>query len=279
MTRKTLYLCVAAAVAVAPVVTALGQSNFQTSTCNNQDDSRSFSYSTDHRYSHCEVRTIKLAAGQALEVTAVNGGISVIGEGRGDIQLEARIQTWGDSQADADKRAQDTTIQTANNHVRADTPRNWHGQNSEAVSFRVLVPHRYSVKLDGVNGGISVADLEGTMNLHTENGGISLKNCAGDVHARTTNGGISITADGESWRGGGVDAETTNGSASITLPPDYSAHLEAGVVNGSIRFDFPLTMNHFNSKEISTDIGKGGSTLRLHTVNGSVSIHRGKEPS
>jgi len=278
MTRRTLYFCAAALVASA-VWTAQGQSNFQISTCDKHDDSNSFSYNSDHRYSHCEVRTAKLTAGQPLEVAAVNGGIAVIGEDRGDIQVEARIQTWGDSQAEADKRAQDTTIQTANNRVRADTPHNWHGQNSEAVNFHVLVPRHYSVKLDGVNGGISVTDLEGTMNLHTENGGISLKNCAGDVRGRTTNGSIAITAGGESWRGGGVDAETTNGSASITLPSDYSAHLEAGVVNGSIHFDFPLTMNHFNSKEISTDIGKGGPTLRLHTVNGSVSIRRGKEPS
>lgn len=274
MSRKALQIIAAVMFAAGLCLAARAQSNFQTAACEDHESNTHHS-SGGHRFTHCETRTTKLGAdGKQLEVNAVNGGITVVGEDRSDIQLEARIESWADSQADADKRAQETTIQTANNRIHADTPHDSHGQNNEAVSFRLLVPRHYSVKLDDVNGGISVASLDGAMKLSTENGGISLRDVAGDVQSRTVNGSINIEVDGENWRGTGVVAETTNGSASITLPANYSAHLEAGVVNGKIHFEFPLTMNHFDSREISTDIGKGGAPIRLHTVNGSVNIRR-----
>lgn len=275
MSRKALQIIAAAVFAAGLCLAARAQSSFQTAACVDRDGGNTHQYTSDHRFTHCELRTTKLGAdGKQLEVNAVNGGIAVVGEDRSDIQLEARVESWANSQADADKRAQETTIQTADNRVHADTPRDWRGQNNEAVSFRLLVPRRYSVKLDNVNGGISVASLDGAIKLSTENGGISLRDVAGDVQSRTVNGSINIEVDGDNWRGTGVVAETTNGSASITLPENYSAHLEAGVVNGKIRFEFPLTMNHFDSREISTDIGKGGARIRLHTVNGSVNIRR-----
>jgi hypothetical protein len=272
MKRKTLHLVSAATLAVGLCFTAQAQSVFQTTACEDGSNAHSKNH---HRANHCEVRTTKLVADkQQLEVAADNGGIAVIGEDRSDIQLEVRVETWGSSQADVDKRAQDTVIQTADDRIHADTPHNWRGENNEAVSFRLHIPSRYSVKLDDVNGGISVAHLDGSMKLNTENGGIALRDVAGDVHIHTVNGSINIAVAGDTWQGTGVVAETTNGSASITLPENYSAHVEAGVENGNLRFEFPLMMNHFDGRQISTDIGKGGASIRLYAVNGSVNIRR-----
>ena len=274
MTRKAARLSAALALAIGLGLTAQGQSSFQTGPCDDHHGNNSWSFDNGSKYTHCEERTISLPAGQGVEVEAVNGGIAVVGEERSDIQLEARVFTTGSSQAEADKRAQDIKIQTEGNHIKADVPTSWMGHHSEAVSFSLRVPHHYSVKAKGENGAISVASLQGSMNLRTENGGIVVKDCAGDINSRTENGSINITVTGDSFEGAGIVAETTNGSANLTLPEDYSAHLEAGVVNGRLRIDFPVTLNHFNNKEISTDIGKGGPPIRLHTVNGSVTIRR-----
>jgi DUF4097 and DUF4098 domain-containing protein YvlB len=274
MSRKALQILSAAMFIAGLCLAARAQSTFQTAPCDDRDGWNTQNINGS-RFHHCELRTTKLTAnGQQLEVDAENGGIAVVGEDRSDIQLEARVESWANSQADADKRAQETTIHTDGNRVYADTPRDSHGQNNEAVSFRLHVPRHYSVKLDDVNGGISVANLDGSMKLTSENGGISLRDVAGDVQSRSVNGSINIAVGGDRWQGTGVVAETTNGSASITLPENYSAHLEAGVINGTLRFEFPLAMSHFDSKQISADIGKGGAPIRLHTVNGSVSIRR-----
>jgi hypothetical protein len=57
------------------------------------------------------------------------------------------------------------------------------------------------------------------------------------------------------------------------MPRDYNAHLIASTNNGSMRVDRPVTIQGRIGKDIDTDLGRGGPTLRLRTSNGSLQIN------
>jgi DUF4097 and DUF4098 domain-containing protein YvlB len=162
---------------------------------------------------------------------------------------EIRIETSGTIQADGPKMG------------------NW------SVNFKLRVPRHVAAELHTQNGGISLADLDGTVRAETVNGGISLTGLAGDVHATTTNGGLHISLAGDSWHGAGLVAKSTNGGVHVTMPANYSAHLIAGTVNGGTDVRLPMTVSAFNSRHhIDGQIGQGGPLVQVETINGGVAI-------
>jgi len=60
----------------------------------------------------------------------------------------------------------------------------------------------------------------------------------------------------------------------FTAPDHYSAHLVARTVNGGISVDFPVTVQGTLKNRLDTNLGQGGPTIHLQTVNGGVSISR-----
>jgi hypothetical protein len=79
------------------------------------------------------------------------------------------------------------------------------------VSFELDVPRTAILTLHTHNGGISLADFQGTANFHAVNGGVSLTNVGGDIRGETRNGGVTVDLSGDRWDGAGLDVETTNG--------------------------------------------------------------------
>jgi len=244
--------------------------SFTTSPCSSDaGDTSHHSWSSDSKERVCESRktTLPFAGGQ-LNVSGKNGGIEVTGEDRNDIALDAQVTARASSRDEAQRLVQEVRIETAGT-IHAEGPRtgNW------SVNFKLHVPKHLAAELKTDNGGISLANLDGTVHAETTNGGISLNNLSGDVHATTTNGGLHISLTGDSWHGAGLVAKSTNGGVHVTMPENYSAHLIAGTVNGGTNVRLPMTVNMMNSRRhIDGQIGHGGATVQVETVNGGVSI-------
>ena len=119
------------------------------------------------------------------------------------------------------------------------------------------------LSLKTTNGGISIRDVDGTVEFRTVNGGVKLTNMAGDVKGRTSNGGVDVDLEGPGWRGEGLDVETSNGGVHLRIPEQYSAHLETGTVNGGLNIDFPVTVQGRVDRQISADLGSGGAPIRV----------------
>ena len=121
---------------------------------------------------------------------------------------------------------------------------------------------------------MSVEDISGDMELETHNGPLALRALSGNVRARTSNGPLDILLTGSKWTGAGLDAETNNGPLTLRIPDGYSAHLEASTNNGPLSLGFPVTVVGRIGRNISTDLGSGGTTIRAITHNGPLSIER-----
>ncbi len=224
----------------------------------------------------CEVRVTSLAKGGVVTVDpGRNGAVAVEGWDRDSIEVHARIEAEGATDADAAALARGVKIMTSGTTIGAEGPEAGRRQ-SWSVSFVVYVPRQSDLKLDTYNGPIGVRDVTGRMTLTAYNGPISLTGAGGDVRARTTNGPLDIELVGKHWEGTGLDAETTNGPVSLAVPDDYSAQLEFGTVNGPMTVGFPLTVTIQGrvGRRISTRLGSGGVPIRVVTTNGPVEIQR-----
>jgi hypothetical protein len=228
------------------------------------------------RKNHCEIKEQTLSAtGEMIKVDGrQNGGISVKGWDRNEILVRAKIQTSAPTQLEADSLASQVVINTSGAGIFSSGPETQKGQQSWSASFEVFVPRRSDLFLVSHNGGISIADVHGKLIFQATNGGVVLTRVGGDVHGATTNGGLVVKLTGDRWDGEGLDVKTTNGGIVMSVPANYSAHLETGTVNGSLKIGFPVTVQGEVSRELAVNLGSGGPTIRARTTNGGVIINR-----
>ena len=224
---------------------------------------------------HCEVRELALPARDVFEVDArPNGGVSVRGVDRGEARLLAKVMATADTEAEARALAAEVRIETAGT-IRAVGPQR-SGDSSWSVSYRLTVPRRSDLRLEADNGGLTVEDVVGNVELQTMNGGLHLDGVGGRIQGRTVNGGIHVDLTGAEWDGEGLDLRTTNGGVHLTIPSDYNAQLSAGTVNGGVHSELPVTEanRHRHGGRIEADLGHGGRPLHVETTNGGLHVGR-----
>ncbi|MDX2040616.1 MAG: DUF4097 family beta strand repeat-containing protein [Acidobacteriota bacterium] len=226
------------------------------------------------RVGHCVMKEQTIAATGSLSVDGKkNGGISVKGWERREVLVRSKIQSWGNTKADAVTVAEQILIVTGNSNVYAEGPTNG-GDQWWSVSYEIFVPRNSNLSLKAHNGGISISSVRGQIEFSTTNGGVALKGLAGNVKGTTKNGGLNVDLDGNRWDGEGLDVTTTNGGVNLRVPENYSAHLETGTVNGGLKTEIPITVQGEIKRNLSVDLGSGGSPVKVRTTNGGVSIKR-----
>jgi hypothetical protein len=143
------------------------------------------------------------------------------------------------------------------------------------VNFTVHVPAGVDFIGHTVNGDIDVNSLSSNVDVRTVNGSIDVST-SGYAEANTVNGDIDAVLGDPNWDGM-LEFETVNGSITVELPDGIGADVSAGTVNGAIDTDFPLTVQgRFSHRRLSGSIGGGGERISLNTVNGSISLLRGR---
>jgi DUF4097 and DUF4098 domain-containing protein YvlB len=222
----------------------------------------------------CQMRrtTFTLPSGH-INVETTNGGIDVTGEDRSDVALEARVSAWAPSESEANDLLSQVIIDTDNGDLRDHGPHaHFFKSTGYSVDYHLHVPRHLAAELHTMNGGIDLTRLDGNLRFSTTNGGVTLDHVSGDVQGHTINGGLNVTLAGDRWLGDGLHADTTNGGIDLRVPANYSAHLETGTVNGGISVDFPITIQGEIKNRLNTDLGSGGATVHVQTVNGGVTI-------
>jgi DUF4097 and DUF4098 domain-containing protein YvlB len=145
--------------------------------------------------------------------------------------------------------------------------------NDVQVDFEVKLPAGVKIAVHQVNGDVELTGLASDVTVSTVNGGVKAET-KGSAEAQTVNGSIEAAMVLPA-SGGSYEFETVNGSITLELPEDAGARVRASTVNGGIHSDFPLTVQgKFVGKSLDGTLGKGGPTLKLQTVNGSIRIRK-----
>ena len=231
-----------------------------------------------------------------IDVSLVQGSITVRGTNRTDVLVVARPETdrpsrRDDSDATGLRRIPQTAgfrISEEGNRVKisSDSP-------NRSISFEIEAPARANLKLHTVNGGEIVVDnIDGDIDVSNVNGGISLTNVAGSVTAGTTNGSVRATITR-------VTAErqmaftSLNGTVDVTLPPTTKANLRLRSDNGDVYSDFDVQLaasapvvqesrgtngryRISRNRSIVGAINGGGPEFELRTFNSNVYVRKGR---
>ncbi|MBX9601583.1 MAG: hypothetical protein K2X35_11275 [Bryobacteraceae bacterium] len=226
------------------------------------------------RKQFCEIREQNIPYSGRLSVDAGrNGGITVKGWNQSGVLVRARVEAWGDTEADARSMVNQTRLDLSAGMVRAQGPET-RARESWSVSFEIFVPNRADLNLTAQNGGIGISDVTGRIEFDTVNGGVTLRRLGGDVKGETRNGGLDVELAGSRWEGQQLDVTTANGGVKMAIPANYSARLETGTVNGKINVDFPVQVQGDISRRLSLNLGSGGPLVRAITTNGGVKIQK-----
>jgi len=229
----------------------------------------------------------KVAAGKAIEIKGINGGIKARAASGNEVEVTAVKRARRSDPASVkiavvqhddgvticavypgkSSEGENTCAPGKDGHMDVK-------DNDVTVEFSVAVPAGVRFAAHTVNGGIEANDLDARVEAATVNGGITLST-RGTAEAATVNGGVTASLGQADWKGE-TEFVTVNGSVTVTLPATLSVEVEASTVNGSIDSDFPLLIQgRISPRKITGTIGSGGRTLKLHTVNGSIRLRKG----
>jgi DUF4097 and DUF4098 domain-containing protein YvlB len=226
----------------------------------------------------------KVAAGAAVEIKGVNGGIVATGASGGDVEVTAvkkgRKSDPAAVKIEVVEHAGGVTICSvypsdgAPNECKPGEGGRMRTHNNDVnVEFRVKVPAGVNFVGRTVNGGISASGIAANAEAHTVNGGVEL-DATGTARAETVNGGITARLGKTDWTGA-LKLKTVNGGIDVVMPAGLSADVKASTVNGDIQTDFPLTVTgRISHRKIEGTIGSGGRLLEIKTVNGGIQLRK-----
>jgi len=133
------------------------------------------------------------------------------------------------------------------------------------------------VTLSTSGGNITLGRVVGAADVHTSGGDIKITAIGGSLQAHTSGG--DITAAFTSPLSGENVLTTSGGRVRVTVPAGSNFELDASTSGGRVHADgLTLTIAHggVNRSSLRGTVGSGGSTLRLHSSGGDVSVETAK---
>lgn len=203
-------------------------------------------------------------APKRLICSLVNGRITVKAHAAKDVIVEA---SSGDGGA--------PRVEEADNTIRiAASPQ------SRSLQVTIFAPADTALKLNSVNGGISVEEMAAEIDAGTVNGEINLRRISGAAVIHTTNGRLIATL--ESVAANKPQSFTTfNGSIDVTLPAATKATLKLKTGHGEIHSDFEMIrqadppLGRGKGQPVMTGIlNGGGAEFQFTSYNGSIHIRK-----
>lgn len=226
-----------------------------------------------------------VARGRTVEIIGVNGDIAITGGASGvevSAVKRARRSDPADVKIEVVEHGTGVTIcaiystpsdERPNECLPGGRGRNNSRNNDVQVDFTVRVPAGVHILAHTVNGEVEARGIDGNADAATVNGNVEV-DAAGFVHANSVNGSIRATMGRADWTGELAFA-TVNGGLTLTLPAGANFEVSATTVNGAIESDFPISLQgRMTPRRLQGTVGTGGRTLKLSTVNGSMTLRR-----
>ncbi len=177
-----------------------------------------------------------------LKVSLINGSISVKGYGGNEVVVTSeageRRQRPGPDESEGLHRIATNTsgmeIDEENNVVTIKNE-----MPMRPTNIQVQVPVHTSVKLNNVNGSISVEGIDGEIDAETVNGSVTLTDVAGAAVAHALNGAV-LAKFNRVAPNKPMAFSSLNGKIDVTLPPDVKCTVKVKTDRGELYSDFDI---------------------------------------
>lgn len=220
-------------------------------------------------------RTVSLSANGRVSLENVNGGVTITGWDRNEVQIDAVKKAKDQQRLDEAKIEVESTSDSV--HIRTKYPESHINNNPATVTYELRVPR--NARLDGinlVNGSLTISQFSGDLKANLVNGSSTIHDLTGRTDLSSVNGSVkayytSLANVKE------IHLKSVNGSVNLGLPSSPNADVSVSTVNGGISTDFPLTVQgKFVGHHIDGKLGNGGTRIEISNVNGSVHIGQGE---
>lgn len=250
----------------------------------------------------------RVAGGSWFRLSSVNGPVSIEPSPDNRVHVRAEkivrrgsvsdvafrvIQGGGDVRVCAVWR-RDTCDEDGLHSRRDDDDDDGNDRRDVQVRFTVKVPNGVRLSAGTVNGEMVVRDLSSDVRASTVNGRVEVRNVGGEVKATTVNGKVDVstrsgpvnasTVNGDIDvrmsavpRDGEMSFHTVNGSVTVVTPSSLDANVTLDTMHGSITSDYPVQLSgKFGPRHAEGVVGRGGRSIRLKTLNGSVELRKAR---
>ena len=137
------------------------------------------------------------------------------------------------------------------------------------VEYELLLPTSTPIRLENVNGSISVGSRRGEIRAETVNGGIDMRGIDAFVNAETVNGRIFLSQQSSRE----TKLETVNGSIEAEFPSDASLRYSLETINGSMEVGERRSHAHaLGIKSFEGEVNGGRASFKASSVNGSIHV-------
>ena len=217
--------------------------------------------------------THELAPGAEVELSALNGSVKI--ETSDSKTAEILIERTASSDKELARRR--ITIQATANSLRIKGEKGDGGffsrffgsDASERVTLKL--PRQIALYTKGVNGPVTVGELDGPVEVAGVNGRVTIASATGTASFKGVNGSIVVGLKTISLEG--VTLSGVNGNIELQLPADANADLETKGMNGRVISDIPnVTVDRSSHGNYSARIGSGGSSISAKGVNGNIRL-------
>ena len=247
-----------------------------------------FAAASARTYSKTEVKTFDISPDGKIVIGNVNGSIKVEPWDKNQVMLETTKTVRADDQEEADEYFGRLRVEIDNDNdyleIRTRYPHegwggffSWlfhGGSRYGGVEYVLKVPRSIHLEAGTTNGNVEISGVVGGVRGSSTNGQVNMDDVGGSVEGSTTNGNVNVTISSK-VQFEDIRLSTTNGSIDLSCPEDINADVSAHTTNGSVRSEFPITIQGgFGRKSLDGRINKGGSHIDLHTTNGSIEINK-----
>jgi hypothetical protein len=152
------------------------------------------------------------------------------------------------------------------------------------AKYTVKVPRKTSVMYEEVNwngGNLSVANVEGDVEVKLNNSSMKLTNISGPITANTTNGNIVVVFSNLA-QDKPSSIRAINGHIDVALPNNTKSNLKMGTHNGEVYTDFEVDIKNkgdlkkVGGNTIEGTTNGGGVQLTISTINSDIYLRKKK---
>lgn len=166
----------------------------------------------------------------------------------------------------------------------------------EGSDLRIRVPRGVRLEIGTVSASITIADLNGDLDLESVSGNIVVRGQPGRMDLQDISGRIEVTLQGPLEEGdfqtvagtiivnadlapdARLELESVSGDIELRLPGNVSAQVELSTFSGTIENEFG-TQPHKPSdllptKELRFTLGDGDARVAAQTVSGDIAIRK-----
>jgi hypothetical protein len=240
--------------------------------------------------------TRRFAYGGTLTVVgAPEGSITIEGWPRNEVDISADIQLRADTEADLDLLAtvNGVVLDDDSNHIRVLST----GTHDKAymrtakkfpktllglpwrIDYRIRVPILIDLEINAGRGPISLAGVEGNIQLSAAESETNLKLSGGSLTATIAIGKVTLNIPSRSWRRGGADIQVASGVITVELPPGFNGDLDADILRiGRIDDSYggleAREKPGLTPQKMKARSGAGGALLKLTVADGTINIKK-----